>query len=154
MRKSLAFLASLTLVLTAAGCGGSGLSSLVPNTLTGSYTGTGSASTTSDLFQANISIGSDGTLSGTITDETNHAVATVGGTLSLIGILSGGTISVVNSTGVSQGSGSLSGSFSEVNSSENVVQTISSTLTASISGQTEVFTFPSLQSTTPALKQR
>lgn len=140
--------------MVVAGCGGGGLSSLVPNTLAGSYEGTGTASGTSDSFQANITIGTDGTLSGTITDETTHSVATLGGSVSIIESVSNGTISVVSSTNVSQGSGTLSGTFSEVSSNQGEVSAISASLSASVSGGTTIFTFSDLQNTNPLILHR
>ena len=153
MRTLLASVVSLSLVLVAAGCGG-GLSNLVPNSLAGSYTGTGSASSSTDVFQANITIGSDGTLSGTLTDTTNRNVATVGGNVSVLGILSSGSISVVNSSNTVIGSGSLAGTFTQESSGQSGIETVDASLTATVSGSATIFTFNNLQGTNPLVLHR
>ena len=144
MRKLLATLVSVSLVFVVSGCGGTGVNSLIPNPLAGTYSGTGTATGTLHNFQALISIGSNGALSGTITDETTLSVATIGGTVSVIDSVSNGTISVVSSSNQSQGSGTLAGTFSEVSSNQGVATEISASLSATISGSTEIFTFSDL----------
>ncbi len=120
MRKLLAPLFALSISIVLAGCGG--LSSIVPNTLAGTYAGNFTSSN-GDSGTANITIGSDGTLSGTITDVTNSSqTGTITGSVSVLGIASG-TFHYTSSTA------NVSGTFTSTSSGVNATILIGSTTT-------------------------
>jgi hypothetical protein len=151
MRKSLAPLTALFLASFVLGCGGA--NSLIPNTLDGNYSGTGTVTPNNDSVTANITIDSSGNLSGTMKDVTTNNTATVSGNVSLLGVISNGSVQVTNSVGTSLGSGTLSGTFTQTNNGVGG-SGINGTLTTTVNSTTLIYSLANLGYVSAAAKIR
>jgi len=123
MRKSIVPITALLLAALLTGCGGA--SSLLPNSFAGSYTGT--LQKGADVGNASLTIGSDGTTTGTMLDTTTTTLVTINGTVNVLGVVTGTSVSNALS-------GTTTGTFTQTQGGLN------GTITTVINGVTSIYT--------------
>lgn len=140
--------AAAGVALALCGCGGGGGSDLdqqtgPANPLTGYYGGQGTETGTTDSQFARIGVSGDGTLCGTIYDQSAMTRATLGGEVSATGQISQGSILYQDRHGGTVSRGALSGQITGLNGTTGGGG-VSAIFTATVSSSTVTYTFPTL----------